>query len=321
MFQGSDFSSLLFFAVNITAPVFALIFLGLLLKRVHLIDDDFIKTASKLVFNVGLPVMLFSSVATRDFSQLVNPQDIGLLLGTTLIIYFFADFSSRWCVHSPRDKGVFVQGAFRGNLLILGTAFCANAYGEAGVVVAVLPMTLVVVLYNILSVYTLTTSLNNGNNSARKLLTDILKNPLILAIIAGFIANLLDLPFPEVVNTTTEYLSQLTLPLALICVGGALNLEQIRSSAKATLVATAIKLLLTPVLAVGLALAIADLNKMHMGVLFLLASSPSAAAGFIMVKALGGNSDLAARIIVLTTLGALFSVTGGLIILGTWGLI
>lgn len=321
MFQPADFFSLLLFAINITAPVFALIFLGLFLKRSGLLDDDFIKTASKLVFNVGLPVMLFGSVAARDFSQLINPQDIFLLVGTSALIFVIASWSSRWFVSTPRDKGVFVQGAFRGNLLILGMAFCANAYGEAGVAIAVLPMALVVILYNVLSVYTLTASLNTARNSPLKLLVDVLRNPLIIGIIAGLVYNLSTLPIPKPVAGTIDYLSQLTLPLALICIGAALNLQQVAHSAKAALAATFIKLVLTPVLMVLFAISLGDLDKMHLGVLFLLASSPSAAAGFIMVKAMGGNSDLAASIVVLTTLCALLTVTGGLVTLAMYGII
>ena len=36
--------------LNITAPVFAMLFLGVLLKRIDWINDNFIHTASSLVF-------------------------------------------------------------------------------------------------------------------------------------------------------------------------------------------------------------------------------------------------------------------------------
>lgn len=321
MFNSSDFPSLFLFALNITAPVFTILFLGFFLNKIQLINDEFIRIASKLVFNVALPILLYTSVASRDFSQLINLTDIGLLLSTSILIFIVASILAKQVVLSYRDTGVFVQGAFRGNLMILGMAFCANAYGENGVAVAALPMAIVVVFYNVLSVYTLNASLGNANRNWTTTLKEIAKNPLIIAIAIGLTVNALQLKMPNLVDNTTNYLAQLTLPLALLCIGGTLNLKQLKQSRAATLTATLIKIVATPVLLIILSLVFVPLDKTHMGVLFLLASSPSAAAGFIMVKALNGNSDLAAKIIVLTTLGSLFTVTGGLVLLGMANLI
>ncbi|HBI78723.1 MAG TPA: AEC family transporter, partial [Marinobacter adhaerens] len=48
---------------------------------------------------------------------------------------------------------------------------------------------------------------------------------------------------------------------------------------------------------------------------------PTAAASFVMVKALGGNDRLAANIIALTTLLASITVTLGVFVLRSTGLI
>ena len=50
-------------------------------------------------------------------------------------------------------------------------------------------------------------------------------------------------------------------------------------------------------------------------------ASPTAAASFVMVKALGGNDRLAANIIALTTLLASITVTLGVFVLRSAGLI
>lgn len=309
------------FAFSVTAPIFLMVLIGIGLKRMRMITDEFIGTASRLVFNLGLPTLLFTSSATTDFSQLA---DINLLVAIgvmTLIVFWLSQATAAWHVENPRDQGVFVQGAFRGNLVITGLAFCANAFGEQGLAIAALPVAMTVVLYNLLSVYTLNRSLNqNDRNNWRKTWHGIVRNPLIIAILAGFLCNGLGIRLPTVILDSANYLGQMVLPLALICIGGALNLKQLRRLDQAALMATLWKLVLSPVLACAIAIVLGTRNE-ALAIVFLLAASPSATVGFVMVQAMGGNTTLAANIIILTTLTSMVTVTAGLWLLQIFALI
>lgn len=313
-------NSTLAFAFSVTAPIFVMVGLGVLLKKYQAIDDEFISVSSKLVFNIGLPVMLFTSTATRDFSQLVTPSHLAAVVLATLIIFLLASVTARWHIHRQRDHGVFVQGAFRGNLMIVGLAFCANAYGEQGLAIAALPIAVLIVLYNMLSVYTLTNSLTSREKNAIHTLMTFLKNPLIIGIAAGLAINAINVTLPQLALDTSRYVGQMTLPLALLCIGGALNLRQLHHSRSAAIAASAWKLVLSPLALLAIAVPL-GIRGAELGVLFLLGACPSATAGFVMVGAMGGNAELAAKIVVASTLASLFTVTGGLLILKTSGLI
>jgi malonate transporter len=317
-----DFGSTLAFAFSVTAPIFVMVALGIVLRAWHAINEEFIRVASRLVFNVGLPVILFTSTATRDLSQLVQIQHIVAAVLTAFVIFLLASLTARWQVTSPRDKGVLVQGAFRGNLVIIGIAFCANAYGEEGVAYAALPVAALIVVYNVFSVYTLTTSLQD--NSRRESILAFVQNPLIIGIAVGLLTNLLtsyfNQPLPQLALDTSRYLGQMTLPLALLCIGGALNLEQLHHIQKPAVAASVWKLILSPLVLLAVAWPL-GIRGAELGVLFLLAASPSATAGFVMVKAMGGNAELAAKIVLTSTLGSLFTVTTGLWLLKGWGII
>lgn len=308
------------FAFSVTAPIFVMVVLGLLLKKYHVINDEFIGGASKLVFNIGLPVMLFTSTATRDFSQLVNLSHVLAMVLTVTIIFLLSSITARWHLADKQDHGVFVQGAFRGNLMIVGLAFCANAYGEEGLAIAALPVAILIVVHNLLSVYTLTRSLNSEGHSWQQTLTAFVKNPLIIGIAAGLCANLLHLRLPDLVLETSRYLGQMTLLLALLCIGGALDLTQLHRGKSAAVIAGIWKLVLSPLVLLAIALPL-NIRNTELGVLFLLAACPSATAGFVLVRAMGGNGELAAKIVVLTTIASLFTVTGGLLLVKIWGLI
>lgn len=308
------------FAFGITAPIFVVLFLGMLLKRRAVIDDAFIKSASGLVYNLGLPVMLFIASANADFNYMA---DSGMLIAfglMTAIVFVGSLLTTHWFSSEPRDHGVIIQGAFRGNLVILGLAFCANAYGERGLAIATLPVAMTVILYNVLSVYVLNRSLHHTRNSFKATLQGIVKNPLIIAIAAGLLLNASTLKLPNVLLDSGKYLSQMVLPLALICIGGALDLSQLKRIDAATLSATLWKLVLSPLLACGIAISLGVRGE-NLAILFVLAASPSATVSFVMVQAMKGNSALAANIVVQTTLWSLVTVTLGLWLLEIMGLI
>ena len=320
MQNNQGFLQLLPIAFSVTAPIFLLIILGAYLNHIKFITQEFIRVSSKLIFTIGLPVMLFTSTATHDFNKLINVTHLALILVTTFMVYIISHYSALNFISDKRDKGVFVQGAFRGNLIILGLAFCASAYGEQGIAIATLPMAVIIIVYNLLSIYTLNASLHQQEFSVRKNVNDIIKNPLIIGIVFGLLINLIKLPLPDVLIQSNHYLSQMTLPLALIAIGGSLNFLELKQNIKPAMMASLYKVLLSPLIMIVL-LYLLPIEQTAAGVLFLLTASPTATASFIMVKAMNGNSDLAAKIIIVSTLLSLFTVTLGFALLVSMGLI
>lgn len=308
------------FAFSVTAPIFVMLLLGIVLKRIQMINDEFIKIASQLVYNIGLPVMLFTTCATAHFGEMTDKNILIAFSLMTAIVFIGSLVTAHWHCKDPREHGVFIQGAFRGNLAILGLAFCANAYGDRGLAIAALPVAMTVVFYNVLSVYVLNRSLHPANSSLKPTLIGIAKNPLIIAILLGLIVNTITLPLPKVLLDSGKYLSQMVLPLALICIGGALDISRLTKLDSATLSASIWKLLLSPAIACGIAIALGVRGE-SLAILFLLAGSPTATISFVMVQAMNGNTKLAANIIVQTTLGSMLTVTAGLWLLQHAGLI
>lgn len=302
------------FAFNITAPIFVMLFLGIWLKKRNMINDEFINVASQLVYNIGLPVMLFITSANTDISHIADWSMLIAFGLMTSVVFIGSLLTAHWHCKNERDEGVFIQGAFRGNLVILGLAFCANAYGDKGLALASLPVAMTVVFYNVLSVYVLNRSLHHADNSIMPTLIGIVKNPLIIAIFSGFTVNAIDLTLPHVILDSGKYLSQMVLPLALICIGGSLSIARLIRSDAAAVGACVWKLILSPIIACTIAIGL-GVRGDALAVLFLLAASPTATISFVMVQAMKGNGELAANIIAQSTLWSLITVTLGLWIL------
>jgi predicted permease len=295
--------------------------LGNGLQRLRVIDQTFINTASRLVFTVCLPILLFLSIQNAEL-----PSGIALRINAIAALVTLAVFILLWLiapilVAESRDRGVFIQGSFRSNLAIMGLALADKAYGEEGLAIASMIMAFITVLYNVLSVVALSSSLRSDTTSPlRAIVKGIVTNPLIIAILASIGLKFTGLRLPTMLTDSGQYFAQMSLPLALLCIGGSLSFRSLRGSSSLTLWASFIKLCVLPGLTIVAAVYF-GVRGVPLGVLFLMVSAPTAAASYVMVEAMKGNSALAANIIAMSTVWSIVTVSFGLLLLKSMELI
>ena len=306
-------------ALKVSLPTFGWVILGVILNWLGALSDKWISTISRLAFNFGLPLMLFAGAAGVDYSALGGAAYLLAGMLATVTTLGLAWFYSLWRGHPRALRGIFVQGAFRSNLAIVGVALAISAYGDRGTQLAALPIAVMTTLYNILAVWVLNTTLGVGAN-VKSVVVGIVRNPLIIGIAAGVVLSVSGLPVPGFVEPMSNGLSRFFLPLMLVCIGGSMKISDLRSAGAITWEATAWRLCAAPLVAVLLALAMGVQGE-QLGVLFLLVSSPAAASSFIMVVAARGDGVLAANIIVLTTLFSVITVTAGFFLLSLFSLV
>jgi predicted permease len=109
-------------------------------------------------------------------------------------------------------------------------------------------------------------------------------------------------------------MAQMTLPVALLSIGATLSWAGLVSAGKVTAWATLAKLIVLPYLAAAIAYLL-GFRGVELGVMYLLMATPTAAASYMMVRAMGGNASLAASIIAVTTVFSLVSTSIGLSLL------
>ncbi|MBZ0328841.1 AEC family transporter [Halomonas sp. ANAO-440] len=308
-----------FGTLEVTLPVFVMVFIGLGLKRAGWIDQPFINTASLLVFKGTMPMLIFLSIIKADLDATLNPLLLGFFALATLGSFLFSWGWAILRVPHP-DRGVYVQGAFRGNCGIVGLALAAGMYGDYGLSAGGLLLGVVILTYNAFSVIALAAYQPNQRTNWRSIISHIAHNPLILAVVAAVPVAAMELRLPGWLMTSGEYFASLTLPLALICIGATLSLGSIRASGRLATGASLMKMITIPILATSAAWLVGFEGR-ELGVLFLFFASPTAAAAFVMAKAMGGNAVLTANIIALTTLMASVTITLGVFGLRLAGLI
>jgi predicted permease len=301
-----SFSQLLEISLQVSAPLLVLLIIGIIFKRIKLIDEHFVSVGNKVVFKVALPCLLFLSMATKPVDQIIN---------FTLIIYAiittFISVSVVWLISpllvNKEQKGVFTQCAFRGNMGILGVALCLNAYGESVLAQVSIYLAFLVILYNILSVILL-------SNTKQGVWINLINNPLIIAITLGYLWSTFDQPLPQIAQTSIGYLAKLTLPLALLCIGATLEWSSLKENNKVAAWCSALKLVILPFIVCSGAV-IMGIKGESLGILFLMMSTPTAAAAYVMSQQMTNHGKLAAEVITLSTILSPITVTLGLVIL------
>ena len=127
------------YSFNSVIPIFLLVILGMFLRGIKFLKDDFCRIADKLVFNVALPFEMFKSVSQTDFEKIFSEENmniivfflIGITLGLGALILI-----TPLILKDDSKRGSFVQGAFRGNFAIFAIPLATNMFGEAGKIAA-----------------------------------------------------------------------------------------------------------------------------------------------------------------------------------------
>ena len=268
----------------------------------------------KLIFHLTLPLLLFFNIYNGKIEYSNQFDLIFVAVVGTTILFITGEIVAAKFIAEKRERCTFVQAVFRGNNAILGLALCINAYGDVAYVPASIYSAIVVILFNVYGVITITRSLSGDKVNITRLLLNILKNPLIIAIILGLMMNYFAIALPKSIQVTGQYLANITLPLALLCIGASIQLQSLGSFSRAVTWGVIARLIVAPLFMVMLA-KLMGMSDMELAIVFLMTTTPLATAAYAMVRAMGGNATTVANIIGITTIGAMPISSLGLMIL------
>ncbi|MGN0032382.1 MAG: AEC family transporter [Candidatus Limimorpha sp.] len=308
----------LIFSVNATMPIFLIMIIGWIIRKVGIIDENFTIKANDYVFKIGLPVLLFKDLNSVDFHSNFSIDLLLFCIIVTTVMVALIWILTDIFMKEDSEKGAFIQGAFRSSAAVLGIAFIENMYDSAGMA----PMMIVgvVPLFNAYSVLVLTfNSKDNDRRSSKKeviknALSNIAKNPIIWGVILGLLSSLIGIDYPQVIDRTINGIAQTATPFALICVGASFEGGKAIKKIRPAMLATFIKLIALPALFLPFAIMSGFRYQELVSILVLLAS-PTTVTSFIMAKAMGNDEVLTSSIIVLTTLFSIVTLTGWIFIL------
>jgi malonate transporter and related proteins len=295
-------------ALNAILPVFGVIAIGFAAKRAKIVPETAWPAVNSFGYFILYPAFLFSTVASADFS---GPKTIQFL--TCLLVGF--SLAALWGLtlrlavpnNGPAFTSVF-QGSVRWNGFIILAAAPA-LYGEEGTALVALGFGPVVAFVNLISVSVLA---RWGDNDVKAdiggALGEVSRNPLVLASLAGLVANLSGVThFMGHALDALGLLGRAAMQIALISVGAALSFGEITRSPVTLTLGVISKLLIAPaqMFLVGYLL---NLPPMLIAVSVGVASMPSAPASYVLAREMGGDAPLMAGIVTATTVLALITI-------------
>lgn len=311
----------LIFSLNATVPVFLMMLLGMLFRKLGWIDEAFASKMNQFVFLVPLPVLVFHDLAAADIGDVWNFRFVAFcFLATAASIAICAVLSC--FLKEKAQRGEFIQASYRSSAALLGIALTTNIYGDAGLV----PLMIIgsVPLYNIMAVVVL--SLTSPAKDAPKkglwksTLKGIVTNPIILGIAAGLLWSVLGLPFPPILEKTVSSLSDLAAPLGLIAMGATFRLDKAVGQARPAIAASVIKLVGFCILFLPLAVRMGFRGEELVAILIMLGSATTVSC-YVMAKNMGHEGTLTSSAVMLTTLFSAFTITGWLFLLKSLSLL
>ncbi|MCK6393968.1 AEC family transporter [Zoogloea sp.] len=292
-------------------PDFALIALGVVLRRHAGLEDGFWQGVEKLVYFVLFPALLFNALARAqiDLHTFAPLFAVGLLtmgsglllglLGRPLMGLGAMAFASR------------LQCAYRFNTYI-GIAVAGKFGGAAGVAAMGALCGAMVPFANMAAVGFL------AHHGQGRLGRELARNPLIVATLAGMAFSFSGLHLPGPVQPFLQRLADAAVTLGLLAVGAALRGGRSEGGRLGAAYLCAVKLLALPAIAWWLG-GLLGLSGTAFATAVLFAALPTASSAYILAMRMGGDGPGVAWLISATTVLAAVTLTAWLALLTGWG--
>ena len=289
-------------------PDIALIVLGLALRRTFFRDQAAWLALEKLTYFVLFPALLFVTVSRTPIVAADAGPVLAAVFGAVGVGMLLGYAAQPLLKPDPTQFASAVQCAFRFNSYV----FLAIAYrlaGDSGLALAAIIIGVAVPPINIAAVWPL------ARHAGGPILIELVRNPLLVATLAGLAFNISGLTLPDLLAKNLERLGAASLVLGLLSVGAGLRLgglatddaERRASAHKLLLWITSVKLLAMPLAALVL-VRLLGLEPLPAQIVVAYAALPTAPASYILASRMGGDGSLVAVLITLSFAGALAAI-------------
>jgi malonate transporter len=305
--------------LSIVLPVFGLIALGFLAAKSGLISERAGDGLADYVFALAVPALIFRTLSESTAVLTDSPWGYWIsYFAAAALVWALGMISARRLFHRDAREAV-VHGfcSAQSNTVFLGIPLILQAYGDAGAV----PLFLLLAVH--LPLMMVAASLMIEGADARDdgfrltaFLRTLATHPILLALLAGLAAQLLDVRTPAAVKPILDGLSASASPVALVAMGLALSRYGFTSDPKAALVTAVLKLALHPLLVFVLARYVFALDPVFTGVAVLFAALPSGINGYLLAVRYKTGERLASNAIAMSTALSVAGVAVWLVVLG-----
>lgn len=297
MLEPVNFAQLLF-------PDFSLILCGFLVCRYTALNRAVWEQVESLVYYFLFPVLLFQSIVKSplDLGEASSLIAAGLVMGSVVIgMSYSLPYLPVIGRHiDRRDHAAAAQVAFRFNSFI-ALALAERLAGARGLQLIAVLIGLCVPFFNVGAVWPM------ARHGQTHFVRALLQNPLIVATALGLIANLLGFRIPGWLEPTVSRIGAASLAMGLMAAGAGMQFASLASNKALTIGVLSIRHFISPLIALGLALAL-RLDPVQTTVLLAFSALPTASSAYVLAARMGYNGAYVAALVTLSTLLGLASL-------------
>lgn len=301
--------------ILIVLPIFTLILLGYICGRTKRLGDQAATELNKLVVWLCLPALLIKVTATAVWDEIWQPGFIvsfgagaGVVFVGTMI---WRKLSGKKLVECSIDA----LSASYANTGYIGIPLCLMVLGPQGLQPALISSLIVVcVMFGVALTFVEIGLQSEANllGAVKSVAAGLLKNPLVITPILGGLWATTGLGLAEPVSRLLDMLAAATTPCALISLGLFLSRKQ-SSAGEGAWPLVIIKLFVQPFVTWVLAFKVFVLPPLWAHSALLLSALPTGTGPFMIAEYYQREAEVIAKVILLTTLGSIFTVSACII--------
>lgn len=306
-------------ALSAVLPLFVLLALGVFFRRSGMLDRHTLERMNAFGFKVLLSVSLYYNIVTADIRKVFDGKLLLYALAAQAAVLGIALLVALPVEKTKKRRGALAHGVLHTNFVIFGTLIGTAICGEGNMGSISLLIATVVPMQNVLSVILLELFRENSELRFGKVFGGVIKNPYVIAALLGFATKLLPFALPGVALNIVRDIGRCGTPIALIVMGGLFNFGAIRENVKPIAAGVFARLVLVPAVMVPLSAALGFRGAAMVGLMCIFIA-PCATSSFNLASAMDSDADLAAQLVVFTSLCSLATIFCWIFALGRMGL-
>ncbi len=286
----------LIITLKAVAPIVLCLALGKLLTWTPVFRGVDWASLEKVMFWVFLPALIFSAIVGGDFA-------VGESL-TLAVVFVIAQTSTALVAvmhaHIARLPAAAMTSLFQNAVRwnnIIPIALATTLYGDSGLELVAIALAVMVPIANASCIVVMEYALPRATTaSAWSKLAAVIKNPLIVACIAGMGVKASGVSLPDVLTNTLDILAAATLGVGLLVVGTSISVRAIHRARLHVAFATTLKVIAMPLFTLALTIAF-GIDGLARVIAVLCAAAPTAMQGYIVARNMGGDAELMSSLI------------------------
>ena len=300
-------------ALKTTFPLLFTMAIGYAAKKTGVFGKEEVSAINKIVYWIFLPILLFSSVYKPELYTLQNVKLLIFSVTATGIVIIASFLLVPFFIKDRRKIGVVIQALIRGNVLYFGIPVIVTLLGDTMVGLMSIVLVALVPMYNVFGVIALG-KYTSVDSDLKELGRQLVRNPLIIAVLVGILGIALGVKVPELVMQPLVKVSKAATPTALILLGAAVELSFTKESLRVMCSTVVLKLAVIPLLVVSSAIMLGFLSD-EVVTVFAVFATPTSVASYSLAREMGGDYDLAGQIVFLSTIASIATIFGGAVVL------